>query len=91
MFPKVPGRGTPSPVTMVAGGVNPRRANSLNSLNDQDCYMNSVWPKAIEKPSQVSACGYTFRVHSMLVQCGCLCCLQSVECSTQLLALLGAI
>jgi len=54
VLPKVPGRGTPSPVTMVAGGVNPRRANSLNSLNDQDCYMNSVWPKATEKASQVS-------------------------------------
>ena len=53
VLPKVPGRGTPSPVTMVAGGVNPRRANSLNSLNDQDCYMNSVWPKATEKTSQV--------------------------------------
>ena len=73
VLPKVPGRGTPSPVTMVAGGVNPRRANSLNSLNDQDCYMNSVWPKATEKASQVSLHVAHMQCVSTRLYCGWLC------------------
>ena len=26
-------------------GSNPRRSNSLGSLSDPDCYMNSLWPR----------------------------------------------
>ena len=36
------------------GGLNPRRSNSLGSLSDPDCYMNSLWPRAAATSNQVS-------------------------------------
>ncbi len=49
-----------------SSGLNPRRSNSLGSLSDPDCYMNSLWPRAATSSNQVPP---NPRLRSNIVQC----------------------